>query len=80
MRDIMFKGSFESLKIYMRRDSPVGDPHPGVPGPVEQLLRLVGARPGHQPHGGLVQEQSEQFIISVRQQMFRKSSSKKHVR
>ena len=80
MRDIMFKGSFESLKIYMRRDSPVGDPHPGVPGPVEQLLRLVRAGPGHQPHGGLVQEQSEQFIISVRQQMFRKSSSKKHVR
>ena len=61
VRDIMFKGSFESLKILYETHSPVSDPHPGVPGPVEQLLRLVGARPGHQPHGGLVQKQSEQF-------------------
>ena len=44
--------------------SPRGDPGPGVPGPGQQLLRLVGAGPGHQPHGGLVQEQSEHLYLS----------------
>ena len=40
---------------------PGGDPSPGVPGPGEQLLRLVRAGAGHEPQSGLVQEQSEQF-------------------